>query len=179
MLRRTLALAFTLLATASCAGDSATGLTAADSSASLRLPLLGGSSTPQLLQCTPPASAQSVSALIGPLGGTLAIGGTRIVIPENAVLTPTTFTLTIPQSALAEVSIRAGDAEHYLFQLPVLVTIDYSRCTSGLSLLRPVTAWHIDETSKALLEQMPGVDLRLLASITFSTPHLSGYAVAD
>lgn len=139
----------------------------------------GGPAAPTLLRCEPAASRQSVSGVIGLLGGTLQIGNTRVVIPRNAVPVATTFTLTVPASPIVEISVRAGDAEHYVFQEPVLVTIDYSRCASALASQRPVTAWHIDESTKQLLENMGGVDLRPSSTITFATGHLSGYAVAD
>ena len=117
--------------------------------------------------------------MIGPQGGTLAIGNTSVVIPRNAVLAATTFRLTIPASPLVEIAVRAGDAEHFVFDEPVLVTIDYGRCADAGADLPPLTAWHIDETSKALLENMSGVDFRALHVMTFYTGHLSGYAVAD
>ena len=82
-------------------------------------------------------------------------------------------------SSCVEIAVRAGDAEHVVFAQPVLLTIDYGRCAAGLSAQQALTAWHIDETSKALLENMSGVDLRALHVITVYTGHLSGYAVAD
>ncbi|MDB4880918.1 MAG: hypothetical protein JWL60_2364 [Gemmatimonadetes bacterium] len=177
LLRRVAALAFAIVAGAACATDSSTGV-APGAAGEPRLPLVGGSGS-TLLQCEPPAAAQTVTGVIGLPGGTLQVGGTRMVIPENAVPTPTTFTLTVPRSPFVEISVRAGDAEHYLFQRPVLVTIDYGRCAGSLDPVRPVTAWHIDEGSRSLLENMRGLDVRLTRSITFSTGHLSGYAVAD
>jgi len=170
--------ALLVVASTSCTGDNVSGPAQAPAT-SLSLPLLGGSSSPALLQCDPPAAADSVTGIIGALGGTLQLGGTSVVIPQNAVLTPTPFTLKVPASRLVEISVKAAGTDHYVFLQPVLVTIDYGRCAGGLSLLQPVTAWHIDETTKALLEPMFGVDVRLTHSITFYTGHLSGYAVAD
>lgn len=175
---RALPLALLLAAVASCGSDRATSPT--PPSQLLGLPILGsGSGSPTLLQCDPPAAADSVTALIGPLGGTLALGNTRVVIPENAVLSLTPFKLKVPASRLVEISVRGGDAEHFLFLQPVLVQIDYGRCAGSLGLLKPISVWHIDESSKALLENMGGTDLRLLHTISFYTGHLSGYAVAE
>lgn len=166
-------LALLALGGASCAGDAASGVAG---TATLRLGTAGKAT---LLQCDPAAAGQSVTGLIGPQGGVLAIGNTRVVIPELAVLQPTDFTLTVPASRLVEISVRAGSAQHFVFERPVLVSIDYGRCASGLSPLRPVSAWYIDESSKALLERMPSLDLRAANTVTFQTGHLSGYAVAD
>jgi hypothetical protein len=131
-----------------------------------------------LINC-PTATTQSVTSRIGPLGGLLALGNTRVVIPLGAVLFPQDFTLTIPASQYAEIRVRAGDAEHYLFRYPVAMTIDYSRCATPELDRHALTVWNIDEDSKALLEQMTAVDEKLTHTIVFTTIHLSGYAVAD
>jgi hypothetical protein len=39
--------------------------------------------------------------------------------------------------------------------------------------------WYIDPATGTLLENMLGVDNKLTRTITFSTGHLSGYAVAN
>jgi hypothetical protein len=131
----------------------------------------------ELVAC-PPDTAQTASTLIGPLGGVLAAGNTRVVIPASAVLAPTTFTLTVPASPYVEIDVRADGAEHYLFAAPVTVTIDYARCGRRLD-ETPLSAWNIDPQTKALLERMTGVDDKLTHTITFTTIHFSGYAVAD
>ena len=171
---RLVAFTLALLAGAACAADRGTGVASSPIDGALGQPL-----SHALLQCAPAAAEQTTSAIIGPLGGTLSIGATSVVIPRDAVLTPTSFRLTIPASSYVEIAVRAGDAEHFVFAQPVLVTIDYGRCAAGLPAQQALTAWHIDETSKALLENMSGVDLRALHVITFYTGHLSGYAVAD
>jgi len=177
-----------LLAVAACTGDVASptrplngGAGAAGSSALLPLPTLltqPSASDATLIAC-PTATTQSVTSRIGPLGGLLALGNTRVVIPVGAVLLPQDFTLTIPASSYAEIRVRAGSAEHYLFKQPVLMTIDYSRCATPELERHQLAVWNIDETSKTLLEQMIGVDEKLTHTIVFTTIHLSGYAVAD
>lgn len=141
--------------------------------------LLGGSPTGAALIDCPTPGTQSVTSRIGPEGGVLAIGGTSVVIPIGAVLFPEDFTLTVPASPYAEIRVRAGSAEHYLFQSPVAMTIDYSRCASPALDQRTLSVWNIDPDTKALLEQMVGVDEKLTHTIVFTTIHLSGYAVAD
>jgi hypothetical protein len=174
-----------LLTVAACSGDVAppTRPTDAATVAAGRpalLPLITQPSTTgaTLIAC-PTATTQSVTARIGPLGGLLALGNTRVVIPLGAVLFPQDFTLTIPASPYAEIRVRAGSAEHYLFQHPVLMTIDYSRCATPELDTRQLSVWNVDESSRALLEQMSGVDDKLTHTIVFTTIHLSGYAVAD
>jgi hypothetical protein len=59
------------------------------------------------------------------------------------------------------------------------MSIDYSRCATPELDQHTLSVWNIDPDSKALLEQMTSVDLKLTHTITFTTIHLSGYAVAD
>jgi hypothetical protein len=130
-----------------------------------------------LIACPAPATVSS-TGLIGPLGGVLGVGGIRVVVPANAVLAPTSFTVTVPESEYLEIDVKAGDADHFVFERPVLVAIDYGRC--GLPRFHSaLTVWNIDSDTKALLEEMPSVDSQLTHSIIFSTVHFSGYAVAD
>jgi hypothetical protein len=77
-----------------------------------------------------------------------------------------------------EVDIQANNLASFLFNTPVSVTIDYSRCDPATTAGKSLSVWHIDQTSKALLENMGGVNDTIARKITFSTPHLSGYAIA-
>lgn len=131
-----------------------------------------------LISC-PTDQPMVTEATIGLLGGLLNLGSTSISIPVGAVLTPTTFRIEVPASNLMEISVTGGDAEHFLFERPVSITIDYGRCDRAVTDAAPLTVWHIDEESKALLEHMGGVDDKLSRKITFQTGHLSGYAIAN
>ena len=179
MLRRTrfyaaLTLALGLAGAVACSTDRATGLRPADRSSSF----LGLFDDPALIRC-PAAEAQTASALIGPLGGVLSAGNTQVVIPANAVLSPTTFNLIVPTSKYVEIEVTTDTSEHYLFSQPVLVTIDYGRCGRSNILRAPLTAWNIDPETKALLAPMISLDNKLTQTVTFTTLHFSGYAVAD
>ena len=132
---------------------------------------------PKLLAC-PSSERQTTTATIGIDGGTIALGGTSVVLPASAVLSPTTIELTIPESPYMEVEITANGGEHFNFLRTIAVTVDYSRCGST-PLLAPLSAWYIDSDSKALLERMLSVDNKLTRSVTFVTSHLSGYALAN
>jgi hypothetical protein len=130
-----------------------------------------------LIDCPAPTT-QSSSGLIGPLGGVLSVGGVRVIVPVDAVLVPTSFTLTVPASNYMEIDVRAGDADHFVFERAVVVAIDYGRCDLP-RFHGALSVWNIDPDTKALLEQMPSVDSQLTHTIIFSTIHFSGYAVAD
>lgn len=141
---------------------------------------LGGllSSSPKLVECQTDETTSAFGTLDA-LGGAVSVGGTSVVFPGGAVLGPTTVRLTIPASRYVEIEVQANDEEHFTFEQPVVVTIDYSRCRRSELLARRLMVWHIDTETKALLENMEGVvDNKLLQRITFSTGHFSGYAIA-
>lgn len=180
-----LRLALALLAVTACSADVTSSVphdvrpAGGAGSPSLVPDLLGAdTSGTALIQC-PTSTTQSVTSRIGLAGGVLAIGNTTVVIPLGAVLFPQDFTLTVPASQYAEIRVRAGGAEHYLFQTPISMTIDYSRCASPALDRHALSVWNIDENSKALLEPMVSVDAKLTHTVVFTTIHLSGYAVAD
>lgn len=160
---RTFIVLLLLSATATCGEHRATGVVTPGS--------------PTLLQC-PSTQTSTTSALVTTLGGTLSLGGTSINIPGGALLTATTIRLTVPASQYMEIAVTANDLTSFVFQQPVSVTIDYSRCGAAEASKSPLSVWHIDPQSKKLLENMGGVDDKTSHRITFTTGHLSGYAVA-
>jgi len=141
----------------------------------LGLPIFG--SSPRLLVC-PSSETQTTTALLGVDGGTLSLGGTSVTLPLGALLDETTVELTIPAGNYMEVDLTVNGGQHINFLQPVVVTIDYSRCNRWSTLLKLLSVWNIDQDTKALLENMGGIDNKLLQTITFSTPHFSGFAIA-
>jgi hypothetical protein len=116
------------------------------------------------------------TATIGPEGGTISTAGASLTLPPGAVVRATEFHLRVPESPYAEVEIRANGQEHWQFQKPVVIRIDYARCGEPSGELE---AWHIDPATKALLEDMGGVNDTIARRVSFSTAHLSGYAIAN
>ena len=140
--------------------------------------LFGGSSSPSLLEC-PAGESASASALVTTAGGTVAAGGVSIAIPAGALLQDANVTVSVPASKYLEADISVEGSEHFIFELPVVVTMSYARCTRSNIDLRPLSAWYIDSDTKALLEKMPSADDKLSRTVTFTTGHLSGYAIAN
>jgi hypothetical protein len=140
--------------------------------------LLGGSASPSLLEC-PAGESSSASALVTAAGGTVSAGGVSIVIPAGALLQDANVTVSVPASKYVEADISVEGSEHFIFELPVVVTVSYARCARSNIDLRPLSAWYIDTDTKALLEKMPSVDNKLSRTVTFTTGHLSGYAIAN
>jgi hypothetical protein len=134
--------------------------------------------SPSLIEC-PSSETATTSAVVGVLGGAIQLGGTSITIPSGALTAPTLLQLTIPASRYMEIDITAVGFTSFLFQQPVSVTIDYSRCARSDVDQQTLHVWHIDPNTKQLLEDMGGTDDKASRRITFSTGHLSGYAVAN
>jgi hypothetical protein len=163
------AAALLLLVAASCGEERATGPNAAADA--FKLGLTG------LVQCSSDVTVRSQD-LITSLGGVVSAGGSSISLPAGAVLIPTLITVTVPASKYVEIDVQANDLLSFLFAQPVSVTIDYSRCTRSNIDRAPLSVWHIDPVTKQLLERMDSVDDKDQRTITFTTGHLSAYAVA-
>ena len=141
-------------------------------------PQLSEFSTASLVSC-PSSEGRSGEARVHPLvGGIVRLGGNAVTVPAAALLRSTEIEIEVPASQHMLVELRANDQEHWQFLAPLLVTIDYSRCPIGL-LDGPVTVYHVDPATGALLEHMGGIDNRLTRTITFTTDHFSGYAIAN
>lgn len=134
--------------------------------------------SPTLLEC-PPAASSSASGLLGVLGGSVETQGNRITLPIGAVSLPTLLRVEVPSSTLVEIDVTANDLLRFVFHRPVSITIDYSRCPHSATAGKALTVYHIDTETKALLEHMGGVDDPVRRRITFTTSHLSGYAIAQ
>ncbi len=131
----------------------------------------------QLVVC-PTTVTRSTQAIIGPVGGILSLDGTVIGIPSGALSAPTLITLTIPASEYMEIDVRANDLLSFVFNKPIGIRLDYSRCTNPVLPSASLSVWHIDAQTKALLENMNGTDNKAGRFIDFTTGHLSNYAIA-
>ena len=131
----------------------------------------------ELLECPFPVAHVGMAS-VGPSGGTVTAGGSSISIPSGALLAPTMITLAVSESEVVQVDITAGDAEHFEFESPVSITIDYSRCPESSTDNEMLGAWYVDGATQALLEEMDATDHRKSRTIEFETDHLSSYAVA-
>lgn len=136
--------------------------------------------TAALVEC-PSDLSLSASALIGPLGGEVSVGGHRIIVPRNA-FTPGGFklvTLVVPPSRYVEIEARVDGLPHFEFDEPVTVVVDYSRCARTNIDQQPLRVWHIEPLTNTFLEDMGGVDDKQARTVTFTTDHFSGYAIAQ
>jgi hypothetical protein len=169
---RCAALSLAAVFATSCADRSAGPLTGPEGAS------LAGSTGPSPLEC-PVSTTTSKTALIGLLGGVIELNGHRVVIPADAVLMPTEFTLTVPASNYVEVDIKAAGQEHYEFRKPVSLTLSYARCTRTNIDKEALRIFYIDSRTKALIDDMGGTDDKAARTVTTGTDHFSGYVIGQ
>jgi len=129
-----------------------------------------------LLACPGGNDSVSVRKVIGRNGGRIELGGFAMDVPKGALLDTTTFVMKVPLSQVLKVRIHARGVDHFTFEKPVSITLDYSRCSSVPA---DPTGWYVDETTDREIEQMPGFNNAPAQSFTLQTGHLSGYALAN
>ena len=132
----------------------------------------------RLIEC-PTTQTASNSSLITILGGTVAAAGTSISLPAGSLLASTLISVTVPASTYMEVDITAAGLPVFLFLKTVTVTLDYSRCPTSVTAGKVLSVWHINTQTKALIANMGGVNDPVQRRMTFTTDHLSGYAIAQ
>src|SRR5687768_9294591 len=132
----------------------------------------------RLIAC-PTNQTVTNSGLLGALGGTVSAAGSSITLPLAAVVGPTLIRVTVPASPYMEIDVTANDLLSFLFRKPVTITIDYSRCPASVTAGKTLTVWHINTQTKVLIENMNGVNNPGQRKISFTTDHLSGYAIAQ
>lgn len=136
------------------------------------------SSGPVLVEC-PVEYEISTTGTIGATGGTIHLEKHELAVPALAVTSPKGFRLAAPVSKYMELAVDAEGHDGFSFRKPVQITIDYSRCSRSNIDKAPLTVWHIDGDTKALLEDMGGIDDKLNRTVTFTTDHLSHFSIAQ
>ena len=132
----------------------------------------------QSLIACPTADELSSSITVDTSGGTFTLGPAEVVLPAGAVLTPTELNISVPAGDFMRVEVTAKGFDHFEFQSPISISLDYSRCDTSTLSSSPLSVWYVGDDG-TMLEQMPTLDDRANERVTFLTPHLSGYAIAD
>jgi hypothetical protein len=133
-----------------------------------------------------PIAAQSASATIGLVGGTITLpgAGLTVVVPSGAVSVPTTITVSAPQGTAVWYDFQPHGIK---FAVPLQITQDLrSTNYSSLPLLSPPLkgAYMVDGSqdptaATALVTETISATLDLLRTkVTFPVRHFSGYMVA-
>ena len=131
------------------------------------------------LVCPTTVTQQSYVGLVGLLGGRVTLGRNQLSIPLGAVLSLTEFQITLPAGDAVEADVSAVGLGSFLFNAPVSITIDYSRCApEAIPTGANLQVVYIDSQTKQMLAAMGGANNPWARTITFQTSHLSGYEVA-
>jgi hypothetical protein len=134
----------------------------------LLLPLPGDG----LLTCSPLA-ADSVTATIGPAGGTLQVGPHILSIPAGALAQAVSITAVAPADTVNRVRF---EPEGLTFQQPASLTLSYANC-QALPLGLPAQIAYTSD-ALAILQVLTSVDTPLAQTVTAPLSHFSDYAVA-
>lgn len=132
-----------------------------------RLPIVG-----QLLSCRrlPYAQAQKV---IGPAGGTIAVGPHRLWIPPGALASPVTIRAEMPSDSVSSVRFYPEGLE---FRRKAFLTLDYGHCSLVRGLLPKRVAYTTEHLR--ILQILLSFDNILAREVTAPLDHFSRYAVA-
>jgi len=116
--------------------------------------------------------------VVTPDGGTVQAGKSRVEVPAGAVTAPTTITMILHASPYALIEMRANGQDHFEFEKPIEVSVDYARCEMpGDGAGR--TVWYVDEDLGVPVEAMATTDHPAEGRLSFTTDHFSVYMVAD
>ena len=140
--------------------------------------LIGTETGPSLLECRR-TLFDITWGFIGPLGGLLSLNGNTITVPPQALDRLAFITIRQPSTQFVEIEVRVNGQDHFQFAAPLTVVLDYSRCADWRIGPGPLSVWQIDPDTKALITDMGGVDDRAARTISFTTDHFSGYAIAQ
>jgi hypothetical protein len=118
-------------------------------------------------------------ALLGPQGGELTAGPATLTVPPGALASTHVFAISVPRSRYMDVQVSAIGEEHFVFERPVTIALDYSRCDLDALGEQSLTAWFLDTNSLQPVAPMLTEDDRAARRAVFVTDHLSRYALAQ
>jgi hypothetical protein len=135
--------------------------------------LFGGDSL-TLFACAADSVADSSSATIGPLGGTIQFGPNTLVVPPGALLKATTITATMPADGHVSAVFQP---EGLQFLVPPQLTLSYAQCSPAP--IHPASIAYLQSLLGGILQLLPSQDNPTAGHVVAPIWHFSVYAVAD
>lgn len=102
---------------------------------SVLAPRMDGTSTGYTLMTTDAAGEQTKTAVIGRTGGSIRFQGSVLVVPANAVSSPTSFTFRLQTQPYMAADLSAVDLNGHAvttFPVPLTLTLSYARAKNQL-----------------------------------------------
>ena len=124
-----------------------------------------------LLSCST-QTYDSVTQSVGAAGGTINVGGHKLVIPAGALSSTVSITAVTPAVNHREVQFQPHGLQ---FDKKATLTLSYSGC-SLISQLIPKKIVYMDSALNPL-ELILSLDIPLLKKVSGKIDHFSGYAV--
>jgi len=124
------------------------------------------------MTCTP-LPEYSVSQVVGPSGGTLAVGPHSFIVPAGALSSWVRITAVAPSDSVNRVHFRP---EGLTFKKPASLTMSYANCKGAGSLLKAQIAYTDDLLQ--ILYYVPSVPDYPSKTVTGQIDHFSDYATA-
>ena len=106
------------------------------------------------LTVCPTRTTQSVSARIGPAGGSLELAGHRITVPAGALSGAANFTLTAPAGRYVAVLVTAEASQPVQVRGEAAVTISYERCKRQNLTPSSAAAWLAETGSRTTITSL-------------------------
>jgi len=125
----------------------------------------------QVVACSNRTEA-SGSALIGPAGGTLVVGNSRLIIPPGAVTEPTLISGTVPDTTIAIIQFEPTGLQ---FKKPAGLQLDVSGCNATADDSPAVV--YVDDAGNTS-ERIDAVFSNDWHTVAAPIAHFSGYAFA-
>jgi hypothetical protein len=169
----TLAVAGTIAWFTTGCADSNTATSPSSYRSNMAGSLLGGQSD-SLFVCAADSVAQTDTATIGMLGGTINFGPHSLMIPPGALLTPTLITATMPADGHLTAVLQPSGLQ---FILPATLTLAYGQCnpppSSSLSIV------YLSGPLGQILDWLPSVLNLNTNTVSAPIAHFSVYAGAE
>jgi hypothetical protein len=125
-----------------------------------------------LVWCTP-MTADSVTRVVGPAGGTITVGPHSLTVPAGALDSAVTITAVAPSDIVNRVVFQPSGL---VFRVPATLTMSYANC-GPIAQLLPIQVAYVDNLLQ-ILYFVPSVDQRQSESVSGEVRHFSDYAVA-
>jgi len=130
-----------------------------------------------LLAC-PTNTEVRAAEWIGPAGGSVEARGATLTVPAGAVAVSTLFEVVVPVSQTMTVDIHAVGVEGFQFLVPATITLNFARCAGTTAPVDQFQGAYVDLATGTILAYMGGSVDQSGHRLSFTTLHLSGYAVA-